>query len=88
MSVAQLKELVRSGMNVGGHSRSHPDLRQTASRRGEGGDTRLPGGLGTGAGRKYPIVRLSRRRFQPAGDPSHRGGGLLRSLFGAGAAPE
>ena len=28
IGLAQLKELVRSGMDVGGHSRSHPDLRK------------------------------------------------------------
>ena len=28
MGVAQLKELVRSGMEIGGHSRTHPDLRK------------------------------------------------------------
>jgi peptidoglycan/xylan/chitin deacetylase (PgdA/CDA1 family) len=28
MGLAQLRELVRSGMNIGGHSRSHPDLRK------------------------------------------------------------
>ena len=33
MGLAQLRELVRSGMNVGGHSRSHPDLRNLPAKR-------------------------------------------------------